>query len=228
MDVRESNSSTPGTSQDSKGDCSLGLLEDKHQSCHLRPWAIVLLCVVAAVAALALVFACRCARRKRRSALGPDHEYFQSINNQGARDSLMRQFMRQSQIPLLGTEAPIPPVRISSRPVDDGSNSGGLLAVTRSRSGTGAGLGLIDNDNQQQVEINEDPIGCGAAGDVLVGTWRGQKVAIKQLQTMNNSLDFKEAETLLRSFEREVKVRVFRTTVTCGSKLSVFFRNGHD
>lgn len=182
-------------------------------NCELAVWVIVLLCVAAAsLLVLVLVVGCRCARRKRRGgALGSDHAYFQSINNDDSRTSLMQRFMRQSQLPLLQSAESTPPVRISSRRRDGGGGGAGmggvgLLPVTRSRSGTGADLGLIDNDNAHQVVINEDPIGCGAAGDVLVGVWQGQKVAIKQLQTMDHSLSHGEAETLLRSFEREVKV----------------------
>jgi hypothetical protein len=52
-------------------------------NCELAAWVIVLLCVAAAsLLVLVLVVGCRYVRRKRRGgALGTDHPYFRSIND---------------------------------------------------------------------------------------------------------------------------------------------------
>ena len=182
------------------------------------PTAAIILIAVAGVLLLVAI-CCFCRKRRQRGILGPEHAYFNSLNQDDHRESLMRRFMRQSQLPAAGE--PLlqgPAVRVSTKPgaatppSTPGRGGAGTPPATgsgakwRGRLNTGAKLDLIDNENCHEVVFTEDPIGCGAAGDVLPGMWRGKKVAVKQLQTMDASLTQQEAQTLLRSFQREVMV----------------------
>lgn len=57
----------------------------------------------------------------------------------------------------------------------------------------------------QAVE-DEDPIACGATGDVLRGKWRGKDMAIKVLQVRRGTLSKAETDGLIKSFSREVSL----------------------
>ena len=202
---------------------------NRQSDCSLVPAVLVIVGTCALCVCIAM-FMCR---RKQRGALGGNHPYFASLNGEVNRDSLMRRFMRESQVEALPDDERVrfdsPPVMIGSNRVPNaGSMSelprasttrsgavaalGGLFAgispspKNRPRRNTGANIGLIDNDNCREVQVEEDPIGCGAAGNVLPGTWRGKRIAIKEMQTMDGSLSKGEAESLLRSFQREVLV----------------------
>lgn len=58
-----------------------------------------------------------------------------------------------------------------------------------------------------QAIVDEDPIACGATGDVLRGTWRGKEMAIKVLQVRHGTLTKDETDGLIKSFSREVRHR---------------------
>lgn len=182
---------------------------------------VALVCVVVASVLCCAVARCVCrCREKQRAPLGYKHPYFESINDEDNRNSLMNRYLRESQAqskaPLLADPqgSVSPPRAVQPAP------SPGLLTTSskiinellisplqgRTRSNTGASLGLIDNGNYHEVSREEDPIGCGAAGDVVAGTWRGRQIAIKLLQAVDKSLNLKEAQDLLLQFQREVVI----------------------
>ena len=182
---------------------------------------------VTALAATMVCIGCIVCRRRRRRAGGSEEPSASAYLGDIGRASLAQSFMRQSEWPqdlapnaehepLLppATQASAPSTVRSSplvsarlrAPPPTGSDSP-FRMLTGALSGARRGAqDLINNDSYHEAEVEEDPIACGATGDVVRGVWRGKQMAIKVLQIQHRSLSREETAHLIESFRREVTI----------------------
>lgn len=189
---------------------------------------------IAALAAAALLLLCCAGCVARRFCCrGRAAEHGQTAESYLAdigRESVVQQLMRRSQWgtpsecqPLLSPDSVNSPGEISpsTRLLRSPLVRSQLNAAPSARLGSG-GTGmvqtvlssfsfakkgaqeLINNENFHEAIVEEDPIACGATGDVVKGVWRGKQMAIKILQVQRGTLSKAETDKLIESFRREI------------------------
>ena len=146
------------------------------------------------------------------------------------RESVMEQLMRRSQWgtpserqPLLSQASSVnspetlspstrllassPLVRSQLNAAPSGNSPSLIGGFLSTLSGATKGSAeLINNANYDEAIVDEDPIACGATGDVMKGVWRKKVMAIKILQVQRGTLSKAETDTLMTSFRREVTI----------------------
>eukprot|EP01045_Picozoa_sp_COSAG04_P007432 COSAG04_NODE_389_length_15213_cov_44.128292_10_plen_292_part_00 len=116
-----------------------------------------------------------------------------------------RLLQQASSAPSTVRSSPLVSARLRAPPPTGSDSPFRMLTGALSGARRGA-QDLINNDSYHEAEVEEDPIACGATGDVVRGVWRGKQMAIKVLQIQHRSLSREETAHLIESFRREVTI----------------------